>query len=82
MRNPILNATLNLTQACNLQCSYCFTRAKTGKRMPLDLGKRCIDFLLENARLTDEISLRGRKRKIGITFWKELGRRHGLAGAC
>jgi uncharacterized protein len=37
--------------------------------MPLEVGKRCVDFLLENARSADEISLQGRKRKIAVTFW-------------
>lgn len=69
MLNPILNATLNLTQSCNLACSYCFNYGKTSKRMPFDVGKKCIDFLLMNAREADEISLRGRKRNVTVTFW-------------
>jgi uncharacterized protein len=37
--------------------------------MPFEIGRRCIDFLLTNAREADAISLRGRKREINVTFW-------------
>lgn len=69
MQNPILSATLNLTQNCNLACAYCFSHGRTARRLPLDVGKRCIDFLINNARETDELSLRGRKREVEVIFW-------------
>lgn len=38
--------TLQVTEACNLRCSYCYQGAKTPKRMSLETGKAIIDMLL------------------------------------
>lgn len=50
---PIKSMCLNVAHDCNLRCSYCF--ASTGdfgggrKLMPLEVGCRAIDFLMENS---------------------------------
>ena len=43
--------TLFLTTACNLRCTYCYASAgdKPAKRMPLDVAKKGIDFVVANA---------------------------------
>jgi len=62
MKYPILNATINLTQNCNLACSYCFTYGKAEKRLPLKTGQKIIDFLFDNAEKSGS-------KKIEISFW-------------
>lgn len=44
-----MQLTLVLTHACNLRCSYCYTGEKKAVRMPLAVGRRAIDFLMEQA---------------------------------
>ena len=66
---PITNATFNLTQGCNLACEYCFTYGKRSKKMSFDVGKKCVDFLLRNARDANISDLNGGKRQIDISFW-------------
>ena len=39
--------TLNLTNACNLACQYCFVNQEN-KTMPLDIAKKGIDFIWKN----------------------------------
>lgn len=39
--------TLQLTEACNLACTYCYQIAKTPKVMSWNVAKRIIDFLFE-----------------------------------
>ncbi len=51
--SPIKAMCLHISHDCNLRCKYCF--ASTGdfgtgrKLMPLEIGKKAIDFLLENS---------------------------------
>lgn len=51
---PIKSMCLNVAHDCNLRCQYCF--ASTGdfggerKLMPLEVGKKAIDFLIENSK--------------------------------
>ncbi|MEE5992237.1 MAG: thioether cross-link-forming SCIFF peptide maturase [Oscillospiraceae bacterium] len=51
--SPIKSMCLHISHDCNLRCQYCF--ASTGdfgtgrKLMPLEIGKKAIDFLLENS---------------------------------
>ena len=51
---PIKSICLNVAHDCNLRCAYCF--AGTGeyggggrKLMPLDIGKKAVDFLIEKS---------------------------------
>lgn len=44
-----LNATICVTEDCNLRCTYCYMVGKnTFNKMDWNTGKRIIDFLLEN----------------------------------
>ncbi|HAJ98013.1 MAG TPA: thioether cross-link-forming SCIFF peptide maturase, partial [Ruminococcus sp.] len=51
--SPVKSMCLHISHDCNLRCQYCF--ASTGdfgtgrKLMPLEIGKKAIDFLLENS---------------------------------
>jgi uncharacterized protein len=50
-RTPLLlhshfSLTLMVNHACNLQCSYCYTGAKTNRPMPLEVGFAAIDCAL------------------------------------
>ena len=66
---PITNATFNLTHNCNLRCSYCFTKGRSREVMPLEIGKKGIDFLIKNCREADIDILPGKKRSIDVSFW-------------
>ena len=53
VNSPIKSMCLHIAHDCNLRCSYCF--ASTGdfgkgrKLMPLEIGKKAIDFLIEHS---------------------------------
>ena len=40
------NITMQVTEACNLRCSYCYEHAKTPTRMSWDTAKKFIDMIL------------------------------------
>ncbi len=42
----ILTATIQITENCNLNCSYCYQHNKTNKKLTLEQGKSFIDMLL------------------------------------
>jgi uncharacterized protein len=45
---PITRIELFVTEDCTLCCDYCFVREKrAGLRMPWDIAKRAVDFLME-----------------------------------
>lgn len=64
MQWPITRASLNLTRSCNLTCSYCFTNGCTRGSMSLEIAKKIIDFLFNNAN-----DLKDKERIVDITFW-------------
>lgn len=37
------HVTIVITEACNLNCSYCYEQYKTKRKMPLELAKKIID---------------------------------------
>lgn len=43
-----INITFQVTDACNLCCSYCYQINKGTHRMPFDIAKKFIDLLLDN----------------------------------
>ncbi|CCJ84656.1 radical SAM/SPASM domain-containing protein [Cronobacter dublinensis] len=47
-----VEATLLLTESCNLACSYCYAKATTNKFAPMtrEVAKGAIDLVIENAR--------------------------------
>ena len=58
---PVKAMCLHIAHDCNLRCEYCF--ASTGdfgkgrKLMPLEIGKKAIDFLLEQSRDRETLEL-------------------------
>ncbi len=40
---------LHLTLRCNLSCSYCYTRGRRSETMPIEVGRRAIDFFLDRS---------------------------------
>lgn len=78
-RKPVVKALcLNVAHDCNLKCKYCF--AKQGdfggksELMPLEVGKRAIDFLIENSenRKNLEIDFFGGEPLMNWNVVKEL----------
>lgn len=63
---PITSITLDLTTACPLNCSYCFTNLSKGKYkisdLTLEQGKKTIDWLLKP-------EVRGDSKEVDIAFW-------------
>jgi len=62
---PIVSCTIDLTEACNLACTYCFTWGNTKRVLDLKMGKRIVDFFFDKAEL---IKKAGRNH-FEITFW-------------
>ncbi len=48
---------LTITEHCNLDCVYCYEKAKTKKTMTLDRAKEIIAFEFENSNEFDEIEI-------------------------
>lgn len=69
MALPITAASLNLTQNCNLRCSYCFNGDKTTKRMSFETAKKCVDFILKEASEANINLLNGKQRQVELQFW-------------
>lgn len=48
------NVTFQVTDACNLRCTYCYQINKNTHRMPLEVAQKFIDMLLENDKNTQQ----------------------------
>ena len=64
-RKPVIKALcLNIAHDCNLKCRYCFAQqgdfGGTKSLMPLSVGKRALEFLVENS---------GNRRNIEVDFF-------------
>jgi len=46
---------LTITEQCNLNCIYCFEKAKTSKTMSLDVAKAAVEHEFKNSDLFDEL---------------------------
>lgn len=66
---PVSGATLNLTQDCNLRCSYCFTHGKSSRKMTFEMGKKCINYLLKNVQECNINLLPRKYRFVNMAFW-------------
>jgi len=62
MEHPITSCSLNLTRACNLNCSYCFTNGCTQGSLSLATGRQAVDFLCSQA-------VKYKQPKINISYW-------------
>lgn len=47
MKSVCRNVTFQITNACNLQCSYCYEHHKSTEKMTLETGKKIVDYLLD-----------------------------------
>ncbi|MBN2534945.1 MAG: Cys-rich peptide radical SAM maturase CcpM [Spirochaetales bacterium] len=63
LKHNLSMVTLQVTQQCNLRCDYCaysggyFNREHNNRRMPVDIARRGIDFLLEHSRDKEIVSV-------------------------
>lgn len=61
--NKVRELILQVTQQCNLRCSYCsysgnyYNREHSDRRMPFDMAKKAIDFYFDHTGDTDELSI-------------------------
>ena len=44
--DKISSVTIDLTEQCNLRCTYCFTSGKTNREMSFETAKDTIDWLV------------------------------------
>ena len=49
-----LNLTLNITQACNLKCRYCYVQ-RGNKSMPWKVAKQAVDFFVDKDKYSNTI---------------------------
>lgn len=61
----IAQLTLQVTQDCNFQCSYCYYaggsfdnhRSHSSRRMTLEMAITCVDFFVEHSKSQEEVSI-------------------------
>ena len=64
----LTNVCLNLTDACNLACRYCFVEQHP-HYMTLDTAKAAVDWLFDNLKIKKENKQANENSKVGITFF-------------
>ena len=81
--SPIKAMCLHISHDCNLRCDYCFAGTGdfgTGHRMemPLEVGKKAIDFLIEKSegRRNLELDFFGGEPLMNFGVVEEIGRAH------
>lgn len=62
------NITFQVTDACNLACTYCYQINKGNHKMPLEIAKRFIDILLENDNNTKQYIDTRAKKAVVLDF--------------
>jgi len=75
MENIESSTTIDLTEACNLRCWYCFTYSEhKPKRMTLPLAKKIVDYWMPRTVNTGNISISawGGEPLLEWTLWKEI----------
>lgn len=61
LRGCVFNLVLQVTQNCNLRCSYCaysgayYNRTHSQKRMSFEMAKKAIDFLFSHSSERDQL---------------------------
>ena len=68
--NKIIIITFQITDDCNLNCTYCFQTNKNHHVMPLDKAKIAIDLLLQNkysANTKNDATIQIYKKNVGKT---------------
>lgn len=60
--SSIFTVTIQVTEDCNLNCSYCYQHSKTHKRMSFETAKNFIDKLLaQDSSIKDYIDIKNKK---------------------
>ena len=60
--DKISSVTMDLTEQCNLRCTYCFTSGKTNREMSFETAKDTIDWLVRPETC-------GEAKTVHVTFW-------------
>lgn len=62
------NITFQITNACNLRCSYCYEHHKSTEKMTLETGKKIVDYLLVLYEKNDSDFINQNTRAVVLDF--------------
>lgn len=62
------NITFQITNACNLRCSYCYEHHKSTEKMTLETGKKIVDYLLDLYEKNDSDFINQNTRAVVLDF--------------
>ena len=68
MKSVCRNVTFQITNACNLQCSYCYEHHKSTEKMTLETGKKIVDYLLDLYEKNDSDFINQNTRAVVLDF--------------
>ena len=64
----VKNITLQITENCNLSCSYCYQIKKSHKRMSVETGKAIIDSWFQMSKNSDNPIINDKTKGLVIEF--------------
>ncbi len=62
------NVTFQVTNGCNLRCSYCYEHHKNSERMSVDTGRKIVDYLLDQYERNDSDFINRNTRAVVLDF--------------
>jgi uncharacterized radical SAM superfamily Fe-S cluster-containing enzyme len=80
MPNKTCTLLVEITNACNLACTVCYSDAKGDRKMPLEDFKRHIDALIAAKGGLDSVQLTGGEAMMHPEFWDFVSFLHSRAG--
>lgn len=63
-----IEITFQVTEACNMRCSYCYQTAKSPKRMSFDTAKKAIDMILSDDGRTNKYVTSHKAQGVVLAF--------------
>lgn len=62
------NITFQVTNGCNLRCSYCYEHHKSSERMSIETGRKIVDYLLDQYEHNDSDFINWNTRAVVLDF--------------
>ena len=63
-----IEITFQVTEACDMRCTYCYQKAKSPKRMSFETAKRAVDMLLASDERTNQYVTSRRAQGVVLAF--------------